>query len=516
MLKTIRVVISAILFGLITFFFLDFAGILPNDFHWLANVQFVPALLSHSFIILGILLALTLLFGRIFCSTLCPMGVFQDVVAWFSKQTGKKKRKKKYKYSPAKTTLRYTVLGIALLTFVAGFPMVLGWVDPYSVYGRMATHVFRPVYMTGNNLLESVFSSFNNYTFYRADADIRSLFSFFSGIVMFLLIGYLAWKHGRICCNTICPVGTVLGLLSKYSLFKIRIDADKCNKCGLCAMKCKAACIDSQGGAIDHGRCVDCYNCLETCQRGGLSYSPAKRKKSKATKEEPPISDQSKRRFLLAGVTTGLAAAAVIPKTMAQKGTKAVSNQVAYKVKYPVTPPGAVSIAHFQAHCTSCHLCVSKCPSKVLRPAFMEYGWGGIMQPVEDFEKGFCNYDCTICGEVCPNGAIRKLTVEEKHLTQPGRVVFIKENCVVYTDETSCGACSEHCPTQAVSMVPYQNGLTIPKVDTEICVGCGGCEHICPVIPYKAIHIEGNPVQLRAKPFIEEEKKEINVDNFGF
>jgi polyferredoxin len=230
MLKTIRVVISVIFFGLITFFFLDFAGILPDDFHWLANIQLIPALLNRSFLILGILLALTLLFGRIYCSTLCPMGIFQDVVAWLSKRTGKEKRKKKYRYSPAKTTLRYTVSGITLLTFLAGFPMVLGWVDPYSVYGRMATNVFRPVYMMGNNLLESIFSSFNNYTFYQADTDIRSLFSFFGGIVMFLLIGYWAWKQGRICCNTICPVGSVLGFLSKYSLFKIRIDADKCNK----------------------------------------------------------------------------------------------------------------------------------------------------------------------------------------------------------------------------------------------------------------------------------------------
>ncbi|KAA6342754.1 4Fe-4S dicluster domain-containing protein [termite gut metagenome] len=516
MLKLLRVIISAILFGLITFLFLDFAAILPNDFHWLANIQFIPAILNHSFIVLGVLTALTLLFGRIYCSTVCPMGIFQDVVAWFSKQIGKKKKKKKYSYSSAKTILRYTVLGVAILTFLASFPIVLGLLEPYSIYGRMTTNVFRVVYMAGNNLLESVFSSFNNYTFYQADTDIRSLFSFTGGVVMFLLIGYLAWKHGRTWCNTVCPVGTILGFLSKYSLFKIRINEDKCNQCGLCAMKCKAACINSKESMIDYSRCVDCYNCLGACKRGALSYSPLRKKQKEEAKKAEQTADTSKRQFLLTGLTTGLAAATAIPKAMAQQGVKASGSQVAYKVEYPVMPPGAVSIKHLQAHCTSCHLCISKCPSKVLKPAFLEYGLGGIMQPLENFEKGFCNYDCTVCGEVCPNGAIHKLTVEEKHLTQPGRVVFIKENCVVYTDETSCGACSEHCPTQAVAMVPYQNGLTIPQVDTEICVGCGGCEHICPVVPYKAIHIEGNPVQLRAKPFTEEEKKDINVDNFGF
>jgi ferredoxin len=507
MLKSVRIIISAILFGLITLLFLDFAGVLPDGFHWLANIQFAPAVLNHSFVVVGVLLALTLLFGRIYCSSVCPMGIFQDVVGWLSKR--RRKKKKKYSYSPAKTILRHTVLGVAILTFAAGFPLVLGLLEPYSIYGRMTANLFRLAYMAGNNLLEAVFSSFNNYTFYLADTDIRSLFSFAGGIVMFLLIGYLAWKHGRTWCNTVCPVGTILGLLSKQSLFRVRIDESKCNQCGLCATKCKAACINSKEGKIDYSRCVACYTCLGACKKGALAYAPSAKRQQTQT-------DTSKRQFLLTGLTTGLAAATAIPKAMAQQEAKALGSQVAYKVAFPVMPPGAVSIRHLQSHCTSCHLCISRCPSRVLKPAFMEYGLGGIMQPVADFEKGFCNYDCTVCGEVCPNGAIHKLTVEEKHLTQPGRVVFIKENCVVYTDQTSCGACSEHCPTQAVAMVPYQNGLTIPQVDTETCVGCGGCEHICPVTPYKAIHIEGNPVQLKAKPFVEEVREEVNVDNFGF
>ncbi|KAA6312398.1 hypothetical protein EZS27_036663, partial [termite gut metagenome] len=168
MLKIIRVIKSAILFGFITFLFLDFAGILPIGFHRLAKIQFAPAILDHSFIVLIVLVALTLLLGRIYCSTICPLGVFQDVVAWLSKRAGKKKgkKKKKYSYSPAKTILRRTVLIVTILTFAAGFPPLLGLLDPYSIYGRMATNVFRSLYMTGNNLLASVFSSFNNYTFY--------------------------------------------------------------------------------------------------------------------------------------------------------------------------------------------------------------------------------------------------------------------------------------------------------------------------------------------------------------
>ena len=223
--------------------------------------------------------------------------------------------------------------------------------------------------------------------------------------------------------------------------------------------------------------------------------------------------DDSRRRFILTSVTT----AATIPMVMAgDKDSLFNSGLVAYKRETPLSPPGSVSHAHFLQHCTSCHLCVTKCPSHVLKPAFLEYGWGGIIQPMMDFEKGFCNFDCTVCGDVCPNGAIKPLTVAQKHKTQMGRVVFLEKNCIVIRDHTSCGACSEHCPTQAVAMVPYKDGLTLPKVDPEICVGCGGCEYVCPAKPYKAIYIEGNAVQQEAKPFVEEKKEEVVIDDFGF
>jgi len=138
-----------------------------------------------------------------------------------------------------------------------------------------------------------------------------------------------------------------------------------------------------------------------------------------------------------------------------------------------------------------------------------------MMQPVLSFEKGFCNYDCTICGDVCPNRAILPLTRDEKHLTQIGRVVFLKEICVVYTHKRSCGACSEHCPTQAVAMVPYMNGLTIPKIDPDLCIGCGGCEYICPIRPYRAIYVEGIPVHKKRREF-HDEPVDVRVDGFGF
>ena len=510
MLKKVRIVFSVLIFGLITFYFLDFAELLPGKFHVLAHIQFVPALMSFGIIALVILTVLTLLLGRIYCSVICPMGILQDIINWISRKTVNKK--KRFRFSPAKNLLRWSVLTITVISFLCGFTVLLGLLDPYSAFGRMVTNVFKPVYMAGNNLLESIFSRFGNYTFYQVDASLLSISSFIIGVVTFLVIGYLAWKHGRTWCNTVCPVGTLLGFVSRFSLFKIRIDENKCTHCMICGTQCKASCIDSKNQKIDYTRCVDCFDCLESCKEGALVYSlPSSILKKK---QQVTASDASKRRFLLAGITTAVAT----PKVMAQAQSvlATATGKVSDKRKTPITPPGSISLTHFQAHCTSCHLCVSKCPSHVLKPAFMEYGVGGMMQPTMFFEKGFCNFDCTVCGDVCPNGAIQPLTIEQKHLTQMGRVVFTKENCIVYTDGTSCGACSEHCPTQALSMVPYKDGLTIPHVDTDICVGCGGCEYVCPARPFRAVHIEGNEVQQEAHPFTEIKEEKIEVDDFGF
>ena len=364
MLRKIRIGISALFFVLITFFFLDFAEILPNSFHRLAHLQFVPALLSLSVGILLFLIVLTLLFGRIYCSTICPMGILQDIIARLSKSTSKKK--KRYSYSPAKNRLRWSVLGGTVISFLCGFTFIVGLLDPYSAYGRIVVHVFKPIYMLGNNLLESAFSKFDNYTFYQVDTSILSISSLFIAVVILTMIFIMAWKHGRTWCNTICPVGTILGLLSRFSLFKVRIDSDKCNSCGLCATKCKAACINSKEHTIDYGRCVDCFDCLGVCKQKALIYQPSL-----------SPTDSSKRRFLVAGLLT----AGAVPKLLSQvkESVASLGGKKVYKKENPITPPGSVSREHFQQQCTSCHLCISKCPSHVLKPAFMEYGLAGVM-----------------------------------------------------------------------------------------------------------------------------------------
>jgi ferredoxin len=181
----------------------------------------------------------------------------------------------------------------------------------------------------------------------------------------------------------------------------------------------------------------------------------------------------------------------------------------------PVAPPGAQSIEHFTGRCTACHLCISACPSQVLSPSFLEYGFAGVMQPQMDYGAGFCNYECTTCTQVCPTGAILPVVQEQKKLTQLGTAKFVKDNCIVYTEEKECGACSEHCPTKAVKMVPYKK-LVAPEVKEDYCIGCGACEFACPTKPYKAIYVEGKATHTLAKK-PEVKKLEANVpEDFPF
>jgi ferredoxin len=223
----------------------------------------------------------------------------------------------------------------------------------------------------------------------------------------------------------------------------------------------------------------------------------------------------NRRKFFLAGIATAVA----VPAALAQGKEKLMGGGKSITRQIPIAPPGAVSHEHLQRHCTSCHLCVSKCPSHVLKPAFLDYGLGGMMQPLMSFEDGFCNYNCTKCSNICPNGALQPLSTEGKHRTQMGHAVFNREVCVVYVKGNNCGACAEHCPTQAVSMQPIEGraGLTAPVVDETICIGCGGCEFICPVRPHRAIFVEGNEVQgVAVVAQAEDREEEVEFDGFGF
>jgi ferredoxin len=507
-LKNIRLILALLFFLPIIIFFLDFTGKMPTQFHQLLRIQWIPALLSLNLIVLGILLILSLLFGRIYCSIICPLGVFQDVISRVTSIFRKKKKKFRYKYTKPQNIIRYSILVITVLTFILGSSFLILLFDPYSTFGRLISQLFRPLVIWSNNGLATIFGKMGNYSLYRVEQISFVPLAFGFAILFFFIIILMSWNKGRLYCNTICPVGTGLGLFSKISLFHITIIESGCTHCGICSKQCKSQCIDSKSMKVDDSRCVVCFNCISACKNNSIKFEFRQKKQSVQSIKNPE--NNGRRTFLM--VTGAILATAVLAKPK-----KVISNNESMLSRKPIMPPGADSIEHFNSHCTACQLCVTKCPMQVLKPAALQYGISGITQPHLVFStEVFCSYNCNICSTVCPTEALKKLGIEEKKLTQIGVAKFRKDKCIVFKDETDCGACSEHCPTQAVHMIPYKNGLTIPEVTEEICIGCGACESICPARPYQAIYVEGALTQLKAKKPGQTKKFDKKIDNFGF
>lgn len=489
MLRKIRILLAVIFFVAITWLFLDFTGVAHVWFGWMAKVQFLPALLALNVGVVISLLLLTLLVGRVYCSVICPMGVMQDVISWLNGRRSRKLRHR-FGFSKEKRWLRYGVLAVAVAAWFAGIGSLVALVAPYSSYGRIASNLLAPLYRWGNNLLALVAERADSYAFYQTDVWLKSLPTFVIAVVTLAVIGALAWRGGRTYCNTVCPVGTLLGLVSRFSMFRPYIDTEKCKGCTLCARQCKASCIDYENHRIDYSRCVACMDCLESCKHGALKFGRRREVLHLAGPQQP---DGSRRAFLVS--TAALAATSVV-KAQEKKmdgGLAVIEDKQKPERATPIVPAGAWSVREFAAHCTGCQLCVSACPNNVLRPSA---DLVRLMQPEMSYERGYCRPECTRCSEVCPAGAIRPITMEAKSSTRIGHAVWVRKNCIPLCDGVECGNCARHCPTGAILMVSSDAGnpdaVKIPVVNMERCIGCGACENLCPARPFSAIYVEGH------------------------
>ena len=485
MLRKIRLALAVLFFALVTLLFLDFTGTLHAWFGWMAKIQFLPAVLALNVGVVAFLVVLTLVLGRVYCSVICPLGVFQDIISWINSR--RKKKKFRFSYSPAKSWLRYGVLAVFLIALIAGIGSLVALLAPYSSYGRIANNLFAPIYQWGNNLLAYFAERADSYAFYETTVWIKSLPTFIIALLTFIIIAVLAWRNGRTYCNTICPVGTVLGFLSRFALFRPAIDSSKCKDCSLCARQCKAACIDFKNHQIDYSRCVACMDCLDACKHDALHFESRLKKAAPAAQEQ---GGESRRAFFAVGAMLATTAALKAQEKTVDGGLAMIKEKKIPKRATPIAPPGAFSLRNFIQHCTACQLCVSVCPNEVLRP------FTSLLEPEMSYERGYCRPECVKCSEVCPTGAIKPITVADKSAIQIGHAVWIKENCIPLRDGQSCNNCERHCPTKAIQMVPSDpsnpDSLKIPVVNEEKCIGCGACENLCPARPFSALYVEGH------------------------
>ncbi len=488
-LKPIRVTLAFVFLAVLAAAFLDFRGAVPASLaHWFAAVQLGPATLAalaggaFAAVALGGLLLLTLLCGRVYCSVVCPLGIFQDIVARLRRRSSAPLR-----FAPENKFVRYGVLAAALLAIALGATGVASTLfDPYSHFGRIAATLGRPLVIAANNGLVPVAQALDSQAIYRVPLTIPPLaLVLFATAITVVIVSLAVWR-GRLYCNTLCPVGTVLGLLSRVSAFRVAIDRSACTKCADCLRACKAQCIDLRTGSVDASRCVACANCLGACAHGGIRYRFAWRRSA-------PRAPNSERRAVVAG-------ALLLPPLAA---LESVAPTTAPARRPAIAPPGAQSVERLLDRCTGCQLCVSACPTGVLQPAVLDYGWTGFAKPQLDFNRAFCNFDCHRCGEVCPTSAISLLELADKRLTSIGTAKFERTRCIVETDGTDCAACSEHCPTKAVDTIPFRNNLRLPQVKEELCIGCGACEFACPVRPERAITVTTRSEHTRAQKAVE-------------
>ncbi len=384
------------------------------------DVQFLPVLQRvfidfsiTAFILLAGIILLTLLFGRFYCSTLCPFGIIQEIAAllFFTK---KRKNKRNSILTPKHTPnypIKYFIAAITLGMLAGGSAVALRYIEPYTYFGS---------------------------------AFIVSTV----GLIAIVTVLILTFVKNRFFCTNICPAGALLGLISKISLNKIYINKDNCVSCGMCERNCPSGCINSKDKTVDNVTCVKCLKCLEVCPKGGIKFG---------IKPKEEVKFSIKRREII----TGVAAAAVFGAMI--KAGLAVKDKIIEKFKDIILPPGAESEERLANKCYNCNLCVANCPNKIIEKADKDF-------PVVhlNYDKGCCDKNCNKCGQVCPTGAIKRLSLEEKQKTRIGMAMIIEDRC------GKCGDCISACPYGAIMRVNDKIVINASK-----CVGCGACMQIC-------------------------------------
>lgn len=492
-----RRISQLLFFAVFLFLFIktDYDG--SDHITWAVNILFridpflaFSAMLAEKAVIYLMLpalvtLLLTLIFGRFFCGWVCPMGSLIDISKnMFGKA---KKRPDNGGYR-----LKYYLLFFFLTASAFGLPLS-GYLDPFSLLMRGFTFGAEPA-------LHYASDSFFTWTYLHAPAWVNAVtepvysllkdhvlpmtpkvytLAVFSSLLLLAVLG-LSKIEKRFFCRRLCPLGAMLALTSRFSVFRLNGGDEECGSCMKCASACRMKAIDDKRG-INSSECILCMDCKSGCPQSKITYG---------LRIGAPQTNgiNLSRRAAVTGIAAGVLAPLMLPARPFAGQTEIL----------PVRPPGALEEKKFLELCVRCGECMKVCIGNALHSAWLETGLEGVFTPKLIARAGYCEYNCTLCGQVCPTGAIKVLSLEEKHKTVIGRAYFDKNRCLPFIG-TPCIVCEEHCPTSDKAIkfkeaeVLNDKGETVtldlPYIVNDLCVGCGICETRCPVEGRSAVII---------------------------
>jgi polyferredoxin len=496
-LRTWRRVSQLTCFGLFLFLFIktDYSG--TNELTYAVNLLFRidPFLAASTFLATRklillmwpalIFIGLAFILGRFFCGWICPMGALLDSCHAFI-------RHQREGYISKLHSLKYYLLGFLLVAAFFGMPLA-GYLDPFSILVR---GLAISVYPALNVLADAFFT----YTYLQMPGWVNIMTEPVYGVLkatilpfrqnyfelafisLFILITVFILEklERRFFCRNICPVGAFYAFISRFSLLRGK-GGSRCGKCRNCMTVCRMGAINEER-KISPLDCNLCLDCVDLCPGNKISFSFQKKN------IDSPSFGISRRTFI-----SGLAAGAVLPlfldtRTMAKRPDP-----------FLIRPPGALPEKLFLGRCVRCGECMKVCIGNGLQPTFLAAGFEGMFSPRLNARTGYCEFNCTLCGQVCPTGALTELTMKEKHTTKIGNVFFDKNRCLPYAKGIPCIVCEEHCPTpdkaiqfHEVEMLNSKGEKILvkqPYVIDERCVGCGICEAKCPLPGLSAVRV---------------------------
>jgi len=460
----------------------------------------LPATLLLSLVVV----AVTALLGRIFCAWICPLGTLNHLLSHSRRKTAEQVKRNRY---DSRQRWKYLLVLFLLAASAMGMQLV-GFFDPFSVLIRSFGLALSPMF---NYLVRAVFYPLLSLNWPTVNSAVEPVYDFlrvnvlsfeqpyfYQGILIgliFLAIVLLNRLRRRFWCRFLCPLGALLGLLSRFSFLRLVVDENKCTSCMVCNRNCEGACEPQSSESWVRSECLPCWNCVESCPTGAISIKLALPRRADAKVD-------LERRAVISSVATAVAGLALLRVDGRKVPPFSALGQGKELKKFNpllIRPPGAVAEKEFLERCIKCGECMKVCIKNAIHPTLGEAGLEGLWTPYLKMQLGYCEYNCTLCGQVCPTQAIKELSLKEKYECKIGLAFFDKNRCIPYALGRDCIVCEEVCPTPKKAIwfeekeIVNHDGKRVtvkqPRIDPYLCIGCGICEYVCPLADKPGVYV---------------------------